>query len=60
MPSECSHDCRGAEEILHLLIDNGANVNAVDRSGRTALDAAFEANEVEGKFKIKLRLEVIS
>lgn len=38
--------------ILHLLIDEGANVNAVDRDGRTALDCAFEAINSQGKFKI--------
>lgn len=50
MPSQCSHDCKGSGEILQLLIDKGANINAVDIDGHTALDAAFEANEIQGKF----------
>lgn len=34
--------------MLELLIDKGANLNAVDRDGHTALDAANEANKREG------------
>lgn len=60
MPSECPFQCKGSDEILQLLIDNGANVNAVDGDGRTALDAALEANEIDGKFKNRLRLEVLA
>lgn len=49
--SYCPNFCQGYKEILRLLIDKGANVNAIDRDNRTALDAAFEANESEGKIK---------
>lgn len=41
----------GHKEILQLLIESGANLNAVDRNGRTALDAALGAYESEGKFE---------
>lgn len=46
----CPKSCQGYKEILQLLIDKGANMNALDEDGHTALDAVFEANESEGKF----------
>lgn len=46
MPSQ------GSEEILQQLIDRGANVNAIDKDGHTALDAAIEANKSEGKMNM--------
>lgn len=55
VPSECLYNCQRAEEMLQLLIDKSANVNAVDKAGQTALDAALEANESEGKFTIHCR-----
>lgn len=51
MPSQCPNDCKESEQMVELLINKGANVNAVDRDDRTALDAAFEANKREGKLK---------
>lgn len=36
-----------------MLIENNANVNAVDKSGHTALDAAADANSPQGKFAIE-------
>lgn len=47
--SNCTNFCNEYEKILELLIDENADVNAVDRDGRTALDTAVEANESEGK-----------
>lgn len=49
MPSEC--DCEGSDEILQILIDKGANVNAMDKFAHTALDAALRVNKTEGEFK---------
>lgn len=54
MRSQCPFDCEGFEEILQLLIDNGANLNAVDEDGHTALDAAIETNKTEGNFEGKI------
>lgn len=42
------------KEVLQILIDRGAIVNAVDKDSHTALDAAFEVNESEGKFQNQL------
>lgn len=36
---------------LENIIGKGANVNDVDKFGRTALDVAFESKENEGKLK---------
>lgn len=49
--SNCTKYCEGSEEIIHLLIRKGANVNSVDKNGHTALDAAFAVSESEGKFE---------
>lgn len=35
----------GNEKIIKLLIQNKANVNAVDRYGHTALDASADATK---------------
>lgn len=51
MRSQCSYSCERSEAILELLMDNGANVHAIDSDGHTALDAALEANKSEGKFE---------
>lgn len=51
MNSHCSKLCLGYKEILQLLIDKGANINAVNRDNHTALDAAFEAIKSEGKIE---------
>lgn len=40
-----NHIFVGSEEIVQLLLDKGASINAVDKNYRTALDAASEANE---------------
>lgn len=40
------------KEILQLLIDKGANVNAVDQDVHSALDVVLEARESTGKSKI--------
>lgn len=45
-------------EIIHLLIDKGANVNAVDEYGHTALDSALETNKSEGKFEQAVLLRI--
>lgn len=36
--------------MVHLLIDKGANLNAVDANGQTALDAALDKSN-EGTFR---------
>lgn len=53
MSSNCLNNCQGYKEVFQILIDKGVNVNAMDNDGHTALDAAFEANESEGKFENK-------
>lgn len=50
MSYHCPKSCQGYKEILRLLIDRGVQINALDKDGHTALDAAFEANESEGKY----------
>lgn len=50
MSSHCPELYLGYKELLQLLIDKGANINIVDRNGRTALDAAYGAYYSEGKF----------
>lgn len=39
----------GYKEVLKLLIDKGANINALNKANLTALDAAFQA--IEGKLE---------
>lgn len=46
---QCPHNCQRSNEMLQLLIDKDANVNAIDKYGNTALDAALKANETEGE-----------
>lgn len=41
----CPNKCQGYKEIVQQLIDKGANVNAVDRHGRTVLDEALEIGD---------------
>lgn len=46
------NNCTGSLGILQILIDKGANINAMNNNGHTALDAALnKANKIEGKFK---------
>lgn len=51
MCSKSQHDCQESGEIVQYLIDKGANVNSVNKNNRTALDAAFKANKIEGKIR---------
>lgn len=44
--------------MVKLLIENNANVNAVDRDGHTALDATSDATE--GKLKIEKKTSGLS
>lgn len=42
---------KGNVEILQLLIDRDAHINAINRNNHTALDAALRANENRSKLK---------
>lgn len=50
MSSHCPKFYVGYKEMLRLLIDKDAKINAVDINGRTALDAALGAYESQSKF----------
>lgn len=53
MPSQCPYDnCVLYKDVFELLINKSANVNALDKYGRSALDAAFNTTETQGKFCI--------
>lgn len=55
--SGCSNHCQEYRDVLQILIEKGATVNAVDKDSHTALDAVFEANESAGKFGLKVSME---
>lgn len=49
MNAHCPKCSPGNREIVQLLIDNGANINAISSKNETALDKATQASN-EGKF----------
>lgn len=49
---DCPNGCHGYLRIIQLLIDKGANLNAVDRNGYSVLDVMHETGDkYEGTFE---------
>lgn len=54
----CTNGCRGYLEMVQLFIDKGADLNAVDKNGRTVLDVILQTGDkYEGTFKRSFRLQ---